>query len=659
MSHHSESRSNATSDPKQLHEKNNPLKVGGNETNRRPENICKKNVVLSAQYTNVVQQDKNHELRTVPQCKIQKESIQRIETETETEKDGEKKDSNLKEHSDTSNSKPSDILCSCVCCMSDNEQIENTVKDLQNQIQQLTAELSNYKTENQLLRKDINRAKTVVKREIGRNVESFEELVKKMTEDSWIGQQEKIVSLKKELRELKEELKEKGLEAPSPVKRRESLSPEQVPNDRKVHWRLKLERESILRQTEREKQDLIEDRDRLKEKCEVILNRNKELEQQIDSIRQELKEARKDSNGNFISRLQEVEKKAKFCLEEKSRLRRSVEEEETKEKQLLKKIEELNTEIKSQKNTLENVEEILSKKKSDENSLVSSVTKFESEVSSGFRDIDRNLDDVNSEQKKNIEGLNSLIDYLFMFEELFIQQRKKSPSSRCSEDEISSRTSISTDTLNAAEVQIKRTDSADETIPTTTAKQIMQVKRESVVENAQMVIQDTKQKLEKTLANDDQYHFIEESTSLKDECNRFVKLLKDEENENLKKSERIYDLLNSIKNETEELLKNNSQLWRIAAQIKIMLYKNKKLRKLVKDYANALEIEQHGFCHETWDDLIKKAELIYNILGKESKFLKTLITKVAESKAYDFDVYTFACKGKEIFMYKVPIANKF
>ncbi|GBN30415.1 hypothetical protein AVEN_155880-1 [Araneus ventricosus] len=267
---HSDTRSGASLDAKQLHEKNCPLKVGGNEADRRSENICKKNSAQSTQNFNSAQQDKHREICPLHQAKAQSENNQKTET---LGKNSEKKGTVLKECGTVAGIKTSKIFCSCACCTTDNEQIENTLKESQNQIQNLTAELSNCKTENQLLRKDINRAKNVVKREIGRNVETFEDLVKKMTEDSWMGQQEKIVSLKKELRVLKEELKEKGLQAPSPVKRHESVSPEKVPNDRKVHWRLKLERQSILRQTEREKQDLIGDRDRLKGKCEGILNR--------------------------------------------------------------------------------------------------------------------------------------------------------------------------------------------------------------------------------------------------------------------------------------------------------------------------------------------------------------------------------------------------
>ncbi|GBO34786.1 hypothetical protein AVEN_138049-1, partial [Araneus ventricosus] len=370
---------------------------------------------------------------------------------------------------------------------------------------------------------------------------------------------------------------------------------------------------------------------------------------------------KKESNGNFISRLQETEKKAKFCLDEKSRLRRSVEEEETKEKQLLSKIEELKNEIKSQKKTLEITKETLSRKKSDENAILSSLTMFESEASSGLRDIDKNLNEVGGECKKNVERLNLLIDLLFVFEELFIQQRQRSPSSRHSDDEINCRTSVSTDTFNEESperVQEEGTDSINERIPTTTAKEIMQVEREFVVENAETVIQDTKEKLENILADDDQQPSTEESVSLKDECNRYVKLFKDKEKDNLKKSERIYDLIDGIKEKTEEMLKNNSQLWKIASKIKTMLYKNKKLRKLVKNYPNELVNEQHGFCHTTWDDLINKGESVHNILGKENKFLKMLITKLAESKAYDFDLYTCACKEKETFMQKVSTANK-
>lgn len=350
--------------------------------------------------------------------------------------------------------------------------------------------------------------------------------------------------------------------------------------------------------------------------------------------------------------MHEVERKTKFCLEEKARLRRSIEEEETKEKQLLKKIEELETEIKSQKKTFEITKETLSRKKSDEDAILSLITAFETEASSGMSDVDKNLNKVDEEHNRNMERLSILADLLFEFEELFSQQRLRSPFSRRSDDE-NCRTLISIDTFNKESperVKNGGTDSKNERIHTSTVKEIMQVRRESILEEAETVIQDTKEKLDRTLmADDDQELSTDLPENFKDECNKFVKLFKDKDKENLKKSEHIYDLIDRIKEKTEEMLRNNSQLWRIASQIKIMLYTNKKLQKLVKNYSNTLVNEKHGFRHTTWDEFIHKGESIYNILGKKNKFLKSLIISIAASKAYDFDLYTFSCKRKEIF----------
>ncbi|GFY10920.1 uncharacterized protein TNCV_1124421 [Trichonephila clavipes] len=209
--------------------------------------------------------DQQFEKRKTQTVNVQKNEFQDSRKSTDTKNDKLHFSDSIK-----SKDKNSGNLCSCTNITKDNETL---VKELQDYIQALNIELNNWKSKNQLLKMDILRAKNVVKREMGGKVESFEDLVKMTDEDGWIGQQEMILLLKKELHELNEIFKEKGIRQPSPVRRKRSILPEEIPDDRKIHWRLKIERDDVIRHAEKEKQDLIEARDKLKEKVESVWNR--------------------------------------------------------------------------------------------------------------------------------------------------------------------------------------------------------------------------------------------------------------------------------------------------------------------------------------------------------------------------------------------------
>ncbi|GIZ01185.1 uncharacterized protein CEXT_87711 [Caerostris extrusa] len=178
------------------------------------------------------------------------------------------KNSDSCEFSINDSTKDSKTSCSCTCCLFEKEKIKAYIKDLRDRIQILAVELIKCKNSNQLLKKDITTARAVVKREIGRNVENFEDLLKKAQEHGWKGHQEQILSLKKRI---------KGTE----------------------------------RQTKKRKV-------------------NKEMEHQIACIREQLDATPKEENDVFLSHLREIEKKTKFCLEDKSKLKRALDKEKRK-----------------------------------------------------------------------------------------------------------------------------------------------------------------------------------------------------------------------------------------------------------------------------------------------------------------------------------------
>ncbi|GFS53081.1 hypothetical protein TNIN_125421 [Trichonephila inaurata madagascariensis] len=96
------------------------------------------------------------------------------------------------------------------------------------------------------------------------------------------------------------------------------------------------------------------------------------MEQQINSIREELSQRPKTPNNSLIHRLREMEKRMKHCLKDKHDLRRSLEEEEIKGNNLLHKIAELKNESVSQQNTLNVTKETLENQKNDEEKFLCS-----------------------------------------------------------------------------------------------------------------------------------------------------------------------------------------------------------------------------------------------------------------------------------------------
>ncbi|GFT22236.1 uncharacterized protein NPIL_130051 [Nephila pilipes] len=558
------------------------------------------------------------------------------------------------------NAKISGNLCSCACVM-EAEENETILKDLQDQIQELNNELNHWKSENQLLKTDIFRAKNIVKREMGGKVKSFEDLMKKTDEDGWIGQQEMILSLKKELHGLKEVFKEKGLRTPSPVRKRRSILPDEIPDDRKIHWRLKIERDDVIRHAEREKQDLIEVRDKLKEKVESMSNRNEELSQEINSIREELSQKPKTPNGSILFRIREIEKKMKFYLKDKHELRRSLEEEEIRENSLLHKIAELKDETVSQKKILDTTEDTLENQKKDEEKHLCSTFMSDLNSSFGLSDVKEMLYEVEEEYQKKMELCGSLTKLIFKFEEFYSDPGLRSSLPKHADNDKSSSTSISTDTFDeVVHSQHEYTDTDIEKFISEKPNKQEPKLDENASDHSQSIIRNYSYSIRtdeiQNTVDEDQELVIEEFISLNstDECQKLSSSFEAIQKEISEKSENVYNLFDSIKDQTEQLLNSYSQLWKIVLQIKMMMYKYKNLKKLSKHFVKKSDNKENGFCHDASVELFTEGEMVLNILRKENKFLKMLITSVYGSKTYDFDLFrSFSRKSKELFYAKV------
>ncbi|GFR03307.1 uncharacterized protein TNCT_473891 [Trichonephila clavata] len=545
-------------------------------------------------------------------------------------------------------------LCSCAS-VAEAEDNETLVKELQDHIQALNIELNNWKSENQLLKRDILRAKNVVKREMGGKVESFDDLVKMTDEDGWIGQQEMILLLKKELHELNEIFKEKGIQQPSPVRRKRSILPEEIPDDRKIHWRLKIERDDVIRHAEKEKQDLIEARDKLKEKVESVWNRNEEMEQQINSIREELSQRSKIPNSSLIYRLREMEKRMKFYLKDKHELRRALEEEELKGNNLLHKIADLQNESVSQKNTLNVTEETLENQKNDEEKFLCPTIMSEFNSTFGLGDLKENLYEMDEEYEKKMEFCNSLSDLIFRFEEFYADIKLRSSLHKDAANSKSSRTSISTDTFDGINTsQYEYIDQDIEKINTDTLEEQGNEFKEQYPDHFQNITRNYSfsEEFARNTVDENQEQVVNEfiRSDSRSERERLASSFESIEKRISEKTEQVYDLLDNIKHQTEQLLNSYSQLWKIVTQIKMMMYKYKRLKKLSKYFEKKSDSKENVFCHDACAELFTEGGMVLNILRKENKFLKMLINSVFGSKAYDFDLFcTYAEKSKELF----------
>ncbi|GIY55096.1 uncharacterized protein CDAR_177031 [Caerostris darwini] len=567
----------------------------------------------------------------------QYEDIQKNSTRSEGSSTSTKSDSG--EFSINDSTKDSKKSCSCTCCMMENEKIKAHIKDLRDRIQILAVELIKCKNSNQLLKKDITTARAVVKREIGGNVENFEDLLKKAQEHGWKGHQEQILSLKKELRELRGKLKEKDVSAPSPVKRHQSL--EDVPKDRKTHWRLKLEQQNVYSRAGRKIEELIEDRDKLKNNLHILKNKNKELEHQIDCIREQLDATSKDENDVFLSRLREIEKKTKFCLEDKSKLKRALDKEKTKENLLLGKITELETETNSHKKVYESTEKTLASRKNDGEKLIFCASELDCAFVNDLCDINTKLFDVDAQHKQKLERLNLLVNTMLKFEEIYTEQQQRSDLSSSTDVNKMSITTMSTDTYNEEDklpLKIIGENYDRKSSPGRFEKQ----EQDSIVE-------DVKNEL-MCFANIDHHKCDCSSEESENLALSIFYLFENQEYENFQKSQQIYQVIEDTKIRTEDFLRSHSKLWKTVAHIKIMMYKNNQLRVVAKHNQAVTEDDEHGFCHTTWDELIAKGKTVFHILKKENRFLKELIVNTIGSKANDFDLNnSFACKSKEFF----------
>ncbi|GFY10922.1 uncharacterized protein TNCV_1124441 [Trichonephila clavipes] len=379
------------------------------------------------------------------------------------------------------------------------------------------------------------------------------------------------------------------------------------------------------------------------------------MEQQINSIREELSLRPKSPNNSLIHRLREMEKRMKHCLKDKHELRRSLEEEEIKGNNLLHKIAELKNESVSLQNTVNVTKETLENQKNDEEKFFCSTVISELNYTFGLSDLKENLYEMEEEYEKKMEFCRSLSDLIFKFEEFYSDFKLRISLAKEIANSKSSRTSISTDTFDGVNTsQYEYIDPDIEKINTETLKEQVDEFKELYPNHSQSVTRN--------------YPFSEEfALNAVDEnqeqvVNEFIRSDSESEREKLsssfnsiekrisEKTEQVYDLLDNIHHQTEQLLKSYSQLWKIVTQIKMMMYKYKRLKKLSKYFTKKSDSKDNVFCHDVCAELFTEGGMVLNILRNENRFLKMLINCVFGSKAYDFDVFrTYAEKSKELF----------
>lgn len=208
------------------------------------------------------------------------------------------------------------------------------VRELQDKIERLHFKLLECRNQNQLLKRDLLMAKKVMSQEIGGKSIDFQNLLKHGTEIGWKGRQEKVLLLKNKVKELQDRIQD--IEGDGKVVQEAPAETKQVPNERKLYWRLELERRQVHERAEKDMSYLIDETNDLRSKMDNMKARNRELTQEVTMLRAELHsmtEKNREDNS-IIQALHNVENQLKDTLEDKSEIRRELDGARARNKRL-------------------------------------------------------------------------------------------------------------------------------------------------------------------------------------------------------------------------------------------------------------------------------------------------------------------------------------
>ncbi|KAF8792840.1 Coiled-coil domain-containing protein 13 [Argiope bruennichi] len=287
----------------------------------------------------------------------------------------------------------------------------SAVRELRDKIEQLNFRLTECRTENQMLKRNLHLAKQMVCKEIGEHSENFQTLLKHGTDPGFRGRLETVLLLKKKVHDLQDHLKKLEGEAP---KVRETCSEEfvkkRIPEDRKAYWRMELERRLAKEDAEKQMSPVAKECHELRKKLEAEKTRFRDLNSELNLLRAELDSQvnKNEEDMGLVLSFKTMENQLQDTLNERAEIRDALAGYKARNKRLEGEISSLKDEL-----------QILYNKAKDNNLLIDSLTgkhkqiqeAIEAEKSIVRQNVERYKDEL-KQMKDNYESDVKLLDYL-------------------------------------------------------------------------------------------------------------------------------------------------------------------------------------------------------------------------------------------------------
>ncbi|GFR02234.1 uncharacterized protein TNCT_586921 [Trichonephila clavata] len=240
------------------------------------------------------------------------------------------------------------------------------VRELRDKIEQLNFRLTECKTENQMLKRNLQLAKQMVVKEVGEASMDFKELLKHGTEPNFRGRLENVLLLKKKVHDLQEHLNK--LEGKAPVVREtpsEVFTKKQIPKDRKAFWRMELERRLARENAEKQMSPISKECNELRKKLDAEKARFRDLNGEVNLLRVELQSqvSKNEEDMGLVQSFRTIENQLQETLTERAKLRESLAGYKARNKRLEEEIDSMKEEL-----------QILYNKAKDNNMIIDTLT---------------------------------------------------------------------------------------------------------------------------------------------------------------------------------------------------------------------------------------------------------------------------------------------
>ncbi|XP_054706852.1 uveal autoantigen with coiled-coil domains and ankyrin repeats-like [Uloborus diversus] len=503
-----------------------------------------------------------------------------------------------------------------------------TIRELREKIEQLSIRLTECKTENQMLKKDLNLAKKMVLREVGTHDLELPILLKRGTEAGWKGRMENVLLLKQKLQELRNYLREIEGNAPEPkVTPSEEFAKRQIPYDRKLFWRMELERRLARENAEKDMNPLIQECQELRKTLDKEKTRYRELNDEVKLLKAELQSLveKNQEDIGIVKSFQTLENQLEESLAQRAELRKDLDGSRTRNQRLAEEKKSLEEELRQ-----------LQQKAANNNNLIDSLTHkhiqeaIECEKKNVQQNIDGYADEMNTLQS-NYESDVKIIDHLqyIVFERISLVR------------------DLQKDTDESLMVYINEKKETGEKSPPSESEEPAETDNNSDEPGSDNALELNEQKAdddqdsEKAIQSAKQTKLLQ----LKIDCAKYKALLDAAQ----KESERL-NYINSLQ---------DSRMNVIAVQVveagKLAMQKNAEIKELL-DKLNKLE-RSYSAKKKTrkvtlptknrFEDLKIKMEA----QKEENEFLRNFLNSVVCDKANDLDMYKdFVAETKQHFL---------